>query len=450
MKKILFGISVLLFPVIIFSQPVFQNITFQEALNSSAQTGRLIFLQFESATCSQCNEVANKAFEDKKLSSNLEQTFICIKITPEHSEREKIGTLYNVKKSFGSFFIDHTATLIHSYNKSTTLAAAYTEQIGIALFKASEGVKISDLEKEYREGDKGVDMLQALLLKRKSLTLDTDSLLDVYISTLPPDSLQSVTALTFIAKMAPMIGSNADNQLRKDYTLFNKAWYAIPLAERININGRIIYKSINKAVSEKNEVFAYRVATFSKSTYTNNAQAGEKSFDKIMLDFFYETKDTFNYLVKAVNYYDKYYMTVSVDDISKQDSLLKVNLLANAKGDTTFKTGSTRKITKHITFSPQTSTFSQALNTGAWNFYTMSNDTMFLNKALQWAKRAVEFYESPEAMDTYARLLYKSNEKEEAIFWELKTITLRQKRGYPVVEFEAVLNKMKTGAAIID
>jgi Protein of unknown function, DUF255 len=450
MKKLLWFLILVLCCKNVISQVQFQNLTYDEALKQAAITNRMVFLQFESEKCIQCNVVANKAFENDELAAQLNETFICITINPTHPDRETVGNFLNAKQSFGSFFIDRNGVLLHSYKMSTTQASKYKEQIGIALFKSSEGIRISELEKEYREGDKSIEMLQAILLKRKSLSLETDSLLDVYVSILPADSLTSVATLSFIAKMAPLIGSNADNQLRKDYPLFNKAWYALPLAERVVINNRIIAKSMNKAVSEKNQAFAYRVASFNKSTYTNNMLAGENAFDKNILDYLYETKDTFNYLVRAVNYYDKYYMSVSIDTISKQNSLRRNKMFATVKGNTVSRTDSTMRIRKSITFSPQTQKFTQALNTGAWNFYKMSNDTMYLSKALQWVKRAVEFYESSEATDTYARLLYKTGKKEEAVFWELKTIALKQKRGYPTVEFEAVLNKMKAGSVKID
>ncbi len=48
-----------------FCQVNFENVSFDGALQKSKQTGKLVFLQFESANCEQCNEVADKAFEDQ-------------------------------------------------------------------------------------------------------------------------------------------------------------------------------------------------------------------------------------------------------------------------------------------------------------------------------------------------------------------------------------------------
>ena len=299
----------------------FQNISFEDAILKSKQTGQFIFMQVESKTCIKCNEVAEKSFESKELSEQIENTFISIKITSSHPDRNQVESLYNIKNGFGSLFIGNDKTLIHSFPMSTTLAAEYKKQIAIFFDKAGESMKITELEKEYKNGNKSTGIIELLLLKRKSLNLETDALLDEYVTLLPEDSLKSEGPLLFIAQMAPTIGTKADNQLRKNFPVFNKAWYSMPLAQRININNRIIHKSMKKAIDEKNESFAYRVATFARNTNDNNVQAGIKVYDMHMLNYYRETNDTINYLVRAIHYYDRYFMIVNPDSIKRIDSL---------------------------------------------------------------------------------------------------------------------------------
>jgi hypothetical protein len=428
-----------------FAQLRFQDISFEEALNKSRKTNQLIFLQLESSSCGQCNEVANKAFQDQSLASELEQTFICLKITPDHPDRQAITGLYN--SSFGSLFISNDKTLIHKYSKSTTRAAEYKEQMDIALAKASEDLSVSELEKEYND-NKSPAILEALLLKRKTLNLETDSLLDEYISLLPPDSLSSERALLVIAQMAPVIGSKPDQLLRKNYSLFNRVWYSMDVPVRVSINNQIISKSLKKAVKEKNESYAYRVAGFARSI-NNNAQSGLKSFDWSMLTYYKQTNDTANYFTRAVNYYDCYYMKVNPDSIKLKDSLSRKKLLAQSpvtiekRGDSVLKK-------KQIIYAPLTQNFTSDLNNAAWNFYIMTQNLFYLQKATAWARRANEFYESPEAMDTYARLLYKTGNKNEALEWMNKAISLKKTRGFGTQDYESILQKMKNNSIKID
>ena len=421
-----------------FTQLNFQNISFEEAILKSKQTGQFVFMQVESPTCIKCNEVAEKSFQNKELSERLENTFICIKITSSHPDRNQVESLYNIKNGFGSLFIDNGKTLIHSYPMSTTNSAEYKKQIDIFFDKAGESMKITELEKEYKGGNKSPGIMELLLLKRKSLNLETESLLDEYVALLSEDSLKSESTLIFIAQMAPTIGTKADNQLRKNFPVFNKAWYSMPMPQRININNRIIHKSMKKAIEEKNESFAYRVATFARNTNDNNTQAGIKVYDMNMLNYYRETNDTINYLVRAIHYYDRYFMIVNPDSIKRIDSL-RLNLQTR----TVTPPGDAMITKKMISYAPIAQNFTRELNNGAWSFYKMTRDSLHLRKALQWAKRANDFFVSPEAMDTYARLLYRTGSQQEAINWETKAIDQRKKQGYNTQEYETTLESMK-------
>ena len=419
-----------------FPQLNFQNISFEQAILKSKQTGQFIFIQVESPTCIKCNEVAEKSFQNKELSEQLENTFVCIKITSAHPDRNQVESLYNMKNGFGSLFVANDKSLIHSFPMTTTFAAEYKKQIDMFFDKAGESIKIAELEKEYKSGNKSTGIIELLLLKRKSLNLETESLLDEYVTLLPEDSLKSETTLLFIAQVAPVIGTKADHLLRKNFNVFNKAWYSMPMEQRVNINNRIIYKSMKKAIEEKNESLAYRVATFARNTNDKNPQAGIKAFDMNMLNYYRETNDTINYLVRAIYYYDRYYMIVNADSVKRIDSLRQ-----NPQSVTL--AGGTMITKKMITYAPIGQTFTRELNNGAWSFYKMTSDPLHLKKALQWAKRANDFYDSPEAMDTYARLLYRTGSLQEAIDWETKAIDLRKKQSYNTKEYETILKSMK-------
>jgi hypothetical protein len=449
MKKTLVLSLLVIFFFSSYSQVQFESISFDQALIKARETGQMIFLQFESGTCDECNEVADKAFEDKKLGNRLRQGFICIKISPKHPDRSNVANFYDKESFFGSLFISAGGALIHTFPKSVSLADPYFKEIDMALTKAGEGLHLNELEKQRKDNPKNIFLTEQLLLLRKSLYLNTDSLLDEYVSLLPPDSLQSPNILAFIAQQYPVIGSKADMLMRRDYAIFNKAWYTLSLPVRIGINNRIISKSMRKAIRERKLEYAFRVAAFARSTHTGNAQSGNKAYDSNILDYYRETHDTLNYLVRVINYYDSYYMTVNVDSIKKRDSLNRDAVLAKQSPEKTQR-GDSVVYKKTVSYSPTTQLFTRGLNEGAWTIYTWTNDQLYLKKALQWATRANEFFENPDAIDTYARLLYKTGNKNEAVQQELKAIDLKKKRGYKATEFEKVLANMQAGKLVID
>jgi hypothetical protein len=448
--RLLFLVTSLITCFFCFSQNPFQDISFGEALKKSLQEGKLIFIQYESAGCNQCNEVANKGLENEELAQQLAETFICLRITPEHKDREEIGNLYNIASGFGSLFIDQNKALIHSYRKTTSRAVEYKQQIDIALTKAGEGSRVNELEKEYKNGNRAIGFLEFYLQKRATLNLPNDDLLDEYVSLLPEDSLRSTRTLSFIAQLTPVLESKADRALRKDRLIFSRAWYNMPTLQRSKINAGIIVKSRRKAILEKDEAYALRVAAFARSTYTSNYQAGDKAFEANMLEFYKETKDTSTYFRKAIGYYDRYYMSVSVDSIRRMDSMTRRRLLANTPPSASFMRGDTMVRTKTISVSPATQFFSRDLNNGASDFYTRTNNAYLLSIATEWVKKGLDFFETPEALDTYSRLLYKQGQKQAAIDIQQKAIALRKQRGFPVKEFELILEKMKRNDAVID
>ena len=425
-----------------FSQVNFESLTFDAALQLSKKTGKIIFLQFESTDCIQCNEVANKAFENKELGEFAGQAFICIKITVDHPDRDKVALSYNKKEgSFGTLFINSDGTLIYSYPGSSTVPKTYREHIDKALTKAGEGIRINSLEKEYKDGNRLPGFMEFFLQARKSLNLETDSLLNEYVNVLPADSFSSIRTLQFIASMAPDIRSQANAKLRQNSILFNKAWYIMSLQERISINRQIGYKSMKKAVETKDVQFANQVASFIKGTYDTNSEGGKKAYDEKMIEFYRETNDTTNYLIRAIYFYDNYFMTAPVDSVKSKDKVY--NNLQNEKqvvGDNKVTYIKGGKI-----INPNAQMFTRELNNAAYSFLKLTNDPLHLSKALQWSARANQFTESYIALNTHALLLYKTGRKEEAIIWQNKAIDLKKKQGFDTKTLSTELAEMNNG-----
>lgn len=432
-----------------YSQSPFQNISLAQALQKAKAESKFIFLQFEAADCNQCNDVANKGFDNKVLAAKLEQAFVCLKIDAANPDRNSVAANYNLvpQKSFGTLFLDANGTLLHSFLRTTSRSQDYIAQIETALTKAGEVLNISQLENEYKNGNKGFGFLELLLQKRKAVNLPTDALLDEYIDVLPADSLKSIRVLSFIAQMTPMLDSKAYKIMRADPSLFNTAWYSMPLAQRASINSAIIYKGMQKAIREKDERLALRTASFAQGTNTANPAAAAKAFDVNMLRYYEETKDTANYFRKAIAYYERYFLSVSPDSIKRTDSMNMRRMLQTAKKDTV-REGNRMRIAAQVTYAPIVQRFSSELNNGAYNFYSRTENPYLLSIATEWAKRALEFYESPEAMDTYAKLLYKRGQKDAAIEQMSKAIELRKKRGFPTNEYESTLAAMNNNAKL--
>lgn len=446
MKCLFTPLICLFIAVSAFSQVNYQSLSFSDALKKARDEGKLIFVQFESKDCNQCNEVADKGLSDKDLAEKVQETFIPLKISVDHPDRKEISSKYNML-GFGTLFIDANGTLIHSFLRTSTRATEYQDQISIAMEKAGESMKIGQLEQEYKNGNRGFGVLELLLEKRKLLNLPLDSLLDEYVTVLPKDSLTAAHTIQFISRMAPLVGSIAEKSERTDLDAFNTAWYQMPLQERVTINNMIMYKSMKKAVAEKNVAYAYKIAGFAYAVNSPNTVAGARAAAYQMLNFYKGIDDTLKYLMAATRFYDDYLMTVKVDSIKGIDSAEVKRLFVNAPAIDTVKDGK-RVMRKMVSYVPRSQYYASQLNDAAYTFYTKTSNPEFLFTATRWAKRALEFFQTPQALDTYSRLLYKTQHTQEAIEFQEKSIALRKKQGFPTTEYDAILEKMKSGASI--
>ena len=78
----------------------------------------------------------------------------------------------------------------------------------------------------------------------------------------------------------------------------------------------------------------------------------------------------------------------------------------------------------------------------------MSKSIQHMLTAHKWSQRALEFYKSPEALDTYAKLCYRLGQKTEAVIAMEEAIALRKKQGFPSREYEMVLVKMTSNQVV--
>jgi tetratricopeptide (TPR) repeat protein len=434
------------------AQVKFEKISLDAAIKKAALTGKLVFAQFESSTCSECNEVADIAFGSDELNDILSKKSIPIQIDIIHENREYFISKYNPRNTYGTFFITGDGELVHSFLATSSRHKEYLTQLEKAYSKITEGkTTLAELDKEWNNNPSNVTAMEANLKRRMSLGLSTDSLLEVYISRLPPDSFKSVRTLLFIASREPSLFSKAYSILRKDRELFNTAWYRMSVQQRSAFYNKVAHKSLTNAINEVNLGKANYVANFHAGILTDrNSTSAKKIHDKKMLDYFIGVKDTGSYLKKAVAYYETYYMNETDEQIRKADSLARNRAMQKSSGEAVKTNTDGNKITmrKSFTYAPVTQFFTRDLNSGAWLLYTSTTDKHLLEKAISWAKRAIQVYESPEAMDTYARLLYKTGDTSKATEWQEKAIHIFKARKRNTHHYEEVLSKMKEGKTV--
>lgn len=430
----------------------FENVSLREAIKKAATTGKIVYAQFISDRCESCNETAEMAMKSRSLSAVVNEKCIPIKIDLNYPDRKEFIATYNPTQSIGTYFIGGDEDLLHRFPKTTSRAADYIAEVEKALAKQVEGrVTMKELEEEWATNPGNITAMEMNLQKRLAAGWRTDNLLDVYVGRLPADSITSKRVLRFIAMQAPSLFSAANNLLRKDRALFNEMWNEIPLATRVSLNTLIEYRSLSRAIGLKNEVMAETVASYAAHTYDSDISiAARHAYDLQWLNYYKGTRDTAAALAKAIMFYDRYGMSINVSAIKKADSLALRKALDTAIIER-IETPDGRFVnTRRTSYTPMSSFYAAELTQGAALVYNSSNNFAYLQKALTWAKRAREFSNFTDIQNTYAKLLYVTGNKAEAITLEKETIQNLKRVGRNPKVPEAILAQMEKNEKLKD
>ena len=428
-----------------FSQGMkFEKGNFQQVRRKAERQQKCIFLQFESASCDECNVVANKAFSNPQLAEYFQERFIALLVNPTSREGIDLANKYSVSLFPTSLFLNEKGDLLYEYNGSTTNVSDYFKYANIALSHRNEKPLIA-FEKEYNEGNKNLSFLKSYIIKRKEISQPVDSLLDEYVSLLPEDSLSSFNTISFVLQQAPLVDSKAFDFITSHEQTMAKVYRSMNFRQASSINNEIISRSLQKAINEKNQFLAIDVSKFTQRTWGYDRVRGQKAANFNLLEYYKGIKDTAAYIDGAVKYYDNYYMSKNLDSLKAAAEAAFQTMLKTLPGDT-IKTDSGFIVKRIVRTTNTQFEYSNSLNGGAWSVFKFARNKNDLEKALTWAKRALEYQEMPGYMDTYAHLLYKLHRKKEAISWEQKAIdiiTSKSKNTIRGQQFQNELEKMR-------
>lgn len=440
-KAFLFAIALL--PFTIFGQSYFKKQDFLSAQQDAKQTNKLLFVQVPATDCDRCNTVAEIALKDKNLSKYIQENCLPIKIDVASPEWSLIMETHSLLFNYGTLIFSPAGNLLKMYAGSTTLPETYTNLINAAKKNAKDEA-YETLLKEYNNDTTNHQLLYKIIQRRSVTGLSSDSLLDRLTRIVPKDSLRSFSFIQFVLKQYPYIGSAALFIIHKDDDLFKEAWYRMPQGERGLINSRISSRSMGKAIRNKDLPYARALAT-SRMRSNSNPRRGQEIYMEDVLLYYKGVKDTANFVSTGRSYADQYLMTVTVDSIHRRDSLMiAATLTATRKADTIAYSKDSVRVLTTVRGGATTIYYSVRLNDIAWQIYCTREDDYYLNKALDYAKRAIEINNfTPALIDTYARLLYKIGSKKEAIVWEEKAADLAAKQPELPTTYKKVVKKMK-------
>ncbi len=393
--------------LISLAQPLsFSDVSFEEALKRAKKSNCIAFIQLDSK-CVQCDEVAYKGLSGSDISQMFEK-FICVRIDYNSEEYEKIAHRYRLRHTLPtSLFVDKNGCFLNALsNYSSTNSEVYIKAAQTALDNIGKP-PFREFVKKYKAKNYDNNFLKDYIFKLQKNLFITDDLVDEYVGSLTVNSLLTINQIWTIYRMAPIIDSRAYKLYRFNSKLFSLAMDSLAYKERVKVNRLMIVKSKNKAFEDKDLNYANTVSYFIRGIYDNYID-GRKNSDKFLLDYYQEVKDTNRYVLLATRYYNQHFKNLDIDSI------------AIAERSKFYK-----KEDNRVYYSTKSLKTGTQINNMVWAIYEMTDDPEILGRILKWSERILA-YEFAPFTDTYAHVLYKIGNKEDALKWEKEAVIINK------------------------
>jgi len=433
------------------AQNVVSNYTFEEGMQKIAKEHKLLMVVMDAEEGgSSINDFTSKALSDP-IVSDINKVVILIRPALGSPDWDSISKRYLTTpvQSFGTLFFNPRGVLVHRYDAVNEHGSAYVEQANLAYVDIDLPTAQDQFDSLSKMHFSNLAAVDKLFNTRTNAGESTDDLIEPFIENTLVDSFDTYPFYYVLAKMAPPIGTRADSIFRSGKNM-DSNWYKIPSRERIDINRRIIKKTMSFAVSKKDFSLATRLAIYASSIVTNPSKFRvQKEQYRIMTDYFYKIHDTVSYLETASIFVNDYYMLLSVDSLK--------NVYIKSEKDRREKEGKVTVFVKgaspgNMSYYGEFDLIASILNHHAWEFYVATKDTVYLRMALAWSKRSLEFNQSPYAMDTYAQLLYVNGDRDGAISAEKAALEEYKKQNLnsKIPKIEKVLENMKNNLDVVN
>ena len=440
MKKIAFILLLLLCSFLGRTQVAFENYSSLDKLFEQArQQKKFVFIQIESVKCDQCNDVAMKGLNSTQLKEKYAVNFICTKVKEGDVLYPSVLAKLEVKDIMGSFFFDADGNVLLKQTSTTSNSLTYIEWADKAI---SNGGKMGDFQAlmvAYQAGDKSPVFLEKYIRALRDLDKDSDAVMEEFVGKMTIDSLRTDRLIKFVKEQGLSLNSpsylaihSLNNRNKTD-----SIWCTLPLQKRININNRISARTFSEAVRKKDRALANRISQFTRNTYNNNNQKGYYAGQQVMMRFYKAIRDTAALLTET-EYFASTLMFQKIDSLKAWDDRERKELFKNQEPETKFRVTDSQ--------------YAVELNNAVWDYYLMTNDSLKLRNALKWSAHSMAMYkaltiskitENGGFMDTYAHILYKTKQYDEAIEWETKAIDAQKAAEQPTTNFEKEREKMK-------
>ncbi len=366
----------------------FEKGNWSEIIAKAKNENKLIFFDAYASWCGPCKMLAKVIFTNDTVADFYNSNFVCAKIDMEKGEGVNLAKKYGVKVYPTLLFINGDGEIVHKFIGGTRSAKVFVKR-GLRALNPFDNLLFYD--KNYENKTTLSPEFTINYLELLAYTPKKDEVLNKYLKTQSLKDIQSETNKEIIFKYIDNFDSREFKFMVENIDMFSKHFSKNIVTDRIE---NVYLSALAKLIYVK-EFDISKFDEVSKKIKEQNYIYVDKILSRADMILYKRQKDWKSYAEIAINSIDKYYLE-----------------------DYAF------------------------LNEVAWDFYEHIDDVNLLKKAKKWAGKSVELFSDDSNNDTYAAVLFKLGENEEAIKYEKKAIEIAKKKGRSIEGYQKMLEKM--------
>ncbi|MBC7863040.1 MAG: thioredoxin family protein [Bacteroidia bacterium] len=394
MKHIILFFGLLFTTAAIAQQPAeatggitFEHGTWASALAKAKKEKKMIMLDAYTSWCGPCKWMVKNVFPQKEVGEFYNKNFVSIKIDMEKGEGIELSKKFGVMAYPTYLFVSADGTVMHRSCGSCEGA----DFIKIGTDAMNPKARLAGLKKDFtaKPTDAETAGLYFDAAEKACMNIETD--VKKYLDNLKSEQFLENGNYTLINKFINDYSHNSIVYLMDNYQKFAEKFGKKEVEEKVTDVYKNSLIEVIRAEDEKKMQEIQNVYRAQKNapvdfldTYCKMTWAGVK-------------RDTVVYFQATIDFTEKYTM----NDGSK-------------------------------------------LNSVAWDFYELTSNEVYLNKAVEFVRKSIELESGYPNNDTYACLLFKLGKYKEAKEVAEKAIEIGTKANANVQETELLLEKIKS------
>ena len=360
-----------------------------ELLKMAKAQNKLVFVDGFTTWCGPCKWMAANMFTNDTIADYYNKTFICAHFDMEKGEGPEIAKTFQVMAYPTLLFINGDGELVH---KRVGVAQKVRDYLDMGAVALTPGESFTACLKQYQAGNRDQKFIMKFCERLKEAYMPFDDPVQQYFATHKESSLTSRGNWDMIYNYLSDINSSVF-----EYLLHHQKEY-MKLYTKDSVNAKI-YSVFFQAITAGNKNKAASDSNFKELTQkiknSGFEEAGMVIFDGT-LNLHVMRGELDKFLDLAVSGLDTYY---SGDYVK--------------------------------------------LNKMAFTFSQLTKEKKYLEKAAEWAKKAIVLKNSAENNDTYANLMFKLGNKGEAVKYEQKALDAAIQEKISTKPFETSLKIFK-------